>query len=238
MWGSVSSLIDPDAVLSVIRVADVGGVFFNAILGGGIARARAFDAVGFLALAILTGLGGGIIRDVLLGAGPVVAFTDPAYITAAVIGAAVAFLIPVRQSLWDAIFPVIDALALGIWAASGSQKALAFGLDPVPAVLLGVITAVGGGAARDVVLGKVPAVFGGNTLYATSAAVAATVMVIATNAGLSVWATVISCVVGTTLTLVATWRGWRLPQALTYSSRPRLKQRPSRTWGRFRKPRR
>ena len=75
------------------------------------------------------------------------------------------------------MFPFVDALALGCWAAAGAQKTLLSGLGWLPAVLLGTVTAVGGGAIRDIALSRVPAIFGGNTLYATCALIASGVMV-------------------------------------------------------------
>ena len=85
--------------------------------------------------------------------------------------------------MWARLLPVVDALALGCWAATGAQKTLAYGLGWLPAVLLGTITAVGGGFVRDVVLRRIPAVLGGNTLYATCALAASGVMVVLFRAG-------------------------------------------------------
>ena len=82
-----------------------------------------------------------------------------------------------RGRVWNRVWPVVDALALGCWAATGAQKTLAVGLGWLPAVLLGTITAVGGGAVRDVVLRQLPAILGGNTLYATCAALASGALV-------------------------------------------------------------
>src|SRR5690348_11388374 len=122
------------------------------MLGGVIARAARLDAVGFATLAILSGLGGGIIRDVLLQHGTPVALTDYTYVSTALAGTAVVYLVKVEGPVWDRSWPLVDALALGCWAAAGAQKTLAFGLGWLPAVLLGAVTAVGGGFARDVVL--------------------------------------------------------------------------------------
>jgi uncharacterized membrane protein YeiH len=134
------------------RVIDLVGVFGNAVLGGVVAREERMDPVGFAALAILSGLGGGLIRDTLLEHGPAIALTDYCYVLTA-IGATVAFLMPVRGRVWSVAFPVVDALALGCWAATGTQKTLDVGLGWLPAVLLGTITAVGGGVLRDIRVG-------------------------------------------------------------------------------------
>lgn len=159
------------SVPDLLRVLDLTGVFANALLGGAVARRHGFDPVGFAALAIVSGLGGGLIRDTLLQHGTPVSLTNYAYLTTALIGAAVAFAVRFEGRLWDRLFPFVDALALGCWAAAGAQKTLSFGLGWLPAILLGTVTAVGGGAVRDIAVGSVPTIFGGNTLYATCAVI-------------------------------------------------------------------
>lgn len=196
---------------TVVRIADLTGVLFNALLGGLIARTKRFDLVGFVTLAILSGLGGGIIRDTLLQRGAPVALTDYAYLVTAVGGAVVAFVVPINESMWNRFFPYVDSVALGAWAAAGAQKTLELGFGWLPAVMLGTITAVGGGALRDIVLQRIPRVFGGNTLYATSAVIASAAMVVLWHTWKSPWATVTAIVIGATITLLAMWRGWRLP---------------------------
>jgi uncharacterized membrane protein YeiH len=215
-----------DAAISQgLRSIDLVGVFANAILGGVVARGERLDPVGFAVLAILSGLGGGLIRDTLLQHGPPVALTDYAYILTALGGAAIAFLVRVEGRLWDRVFPFVDALALGCWAAAGAQKTLGFGFGWLPAVLLGTITAVGGGMVRDVVLRRIPAIFGGTTLYATCALVASAVMVLLYDLRLPTPGLVVSTLAGAALTLLARWRGWQLPEAYVW--------RPSRAWQRY-----
>lgn len=123
-----------DAVLNnLFRGIDLTGVVANAVLGGVVARAQRLDPVGFGTLAILSGLGGGLIRDTLLQHGPPVALTDYAYILTALAGAVIAFFVRVEGRLWDRFFPVVDALAVGCWAAAGAQKTLGVGLGWLPA---------------------------------------------------------------------------------------------------------
>ncbi|HET9691437.1 MAG TPA: TRIC cation channel family protein [Acidimicrobiales bacterium] len=198
-------------VTDLFRAADLTGVFTNALLGGLIAREEELDPVGFATLAALSGLGGGIVRDVLLAHGTPVALTDYAYLTTALAGAAVSFLVPVRGRAWERVWPVIDAVALGTWAATGAQKTLDVGLGWLPALLLGTITAVGGGAIRDVVLRRVPTVLGGNTLYATCAVAAAGLLVACSDTGHPEIGLVAATALGATLCLLARWRGWMLP---------------------------
>jgi uncharacterized membrane protein YeiH len=202
----------------VFRVLDLTGVFANAVLGGVIARHEKLDPIGFAVLAVLSGLGGGLIRDVLLQHGPPAALTDSAYLLTALAGATVSFLVRVDGRAWDRLWPVIDALALGTWAAAGAEKTLALGLGWLPAILLGTITAVGGGAVRDVVLRRVPGILGGNTLYATCAIVDSAVLVVLSTHDHPTAGLVSATVVGAGLCLLARWRGWILPSADAWSS--------------------
>lgn len=204
-------------VTDLLRALDLTGVFANAMLGGVIARRQRFDPVGFVTLAVLSGLGGGIIRDTLLQRGTPVALTDYAYLLTAFAGAAVTFLIRVEGPVWDRLWPEIDALALGCWAAAGAQKTLDAGLGWLPALLLGTITAVGGGAVRDIVIRQVPSVLGGNTLYATCAVAASGVLVLVNQAGSRTAGSLAALVVGAGLCLLARWRGWMLPEADAWS---------------------
>jgi uncharacterized membrane protein YeiH len=212
------------AITEMFRFIDLLGVLANAILGGVMARAERLDPVGFGVLAILSGLGGGLIRDTLLQRGTPAALVDPAYILTALAGAAIAFVVRIEGRAWDRSFPFVDALALGCWAAVGAQKTLALGLGWLPAVLLGTITAVGGGMVRDVVLRRIPSIFGGNTLYATSALLASGVMVVLYRLGYSTVGLVAATLTGAGLTLLARWRGWQLPEA--YVWHPRRRRRP------------
>lgn len=207
------------ALTDLFRGIDLTGVFANAMLGGVMARVQRLDAVGFAILAILSGLGGGLIRDTLLQHGTPVALTDYAYLLTALAGATVAFVVAVEGRSWNLAFPVVDALALGCWASAGAQKTLVVGLGWLPAVLLGTITAVGGGMVRDVVLRRIPAIFGGNTLYATCAVVASAVMVGLHDAGLVSLGLVLSTVTGAALVLMARWRGWQLPEPYNWRLR-------------------
>jgi uncharacterized membrane protein YeiH len=207
------------AIAETFRVIDLIGVLANAVLGGVVARSERLDPVGFGVLAILSGLGGGLIRDTLLQAGTPAALVDPSYILTALAGAALAFVLHVEGRAWDRLFPFVDAVALGCWAAVGAQKTLASGLGWLPAVLLGTITAVGGGMVRDVVLRRIPTIFGGNTLYATCALVASAVMVLMARLGHPTTGLVVATLTGAGLTLLARWRGWHLPEP--YMWRPR-----------------
>jgi uncharacterized membrane protein YeiH len=221
----VSNLLAHDLFLAI----DLTGVLTNAILGGVVARSERLHPVGFIALAILSGLGGGLIRDTLLQHGTPVALTYPAYIPTALAGAAVAFFVPVRGRLWNLTFPFVDALALGCWAATGAIRTLADGLGWLPALLLGTITAVGGGMTRDIFLRRVPQIFAGGNLYTTAAVLASAVAVVLYGVGDPAIALGLATVTGAGVTLLARWRGWALPQAPAWE--------PGQTWRHFPQPR-
>lgn len=210
----------------LLRWLDLAGVFANAVLGGALARRFHFDPIGFAVLATASGLGGGMIRDVLLQRGTPIALRDDAYLITALAGAAFAFLVSSEGRTWHSIFPFVDAFALGCWAAVGTQKALLFGIDWLPALFLGTVTAVGGGMVRDICVGNVPTIFGGNTLYATCALVASGVMVVMKDAGYANTGAIVATLVGALMCLMSRWRGWMLPEGMDLAGRMRSRGHP------------
>lgn len=198
------------------RYLDLAGVFSCALLGGAVARTAGLDLFGFLVVGIISGLGGGLIRDVLLQHGTPVALTDYAYLATAVAGSVVVFLIKISEQSWNRLFTALDAAVIGFWAVAGAHKALAVGLGWLPAVLLGTVTAVGGGALRDVILGRVPAVFGGNGLYATVAVAVAGVMVACSYLGVPPVGIGLGVALALVFRLTAVHYGWNLPDGLDW----------------------
>ena len=195
----------------VFRVIDLIGVFVNGIIGGQLARRRNFDAVGFFVLAVMSGLGGGIVRDVMLQSGAPVAITDPYYLFCALGGAFVAILLRLSGRWATRMVFLGDGLVLGCWAATGTLKTLSLGYNIPPAILLGLVTAVGGGMIRDVASGMVPRVFGGNTLYATPALAASLIMVVFYKYDQPVFGMLVAIIFGGLGTVVSGWRRWTLP---------------------------
>lgn len=200
-----------DIFPSVLRLFDVCGVLVSGILGGMVAREKHFDIVGFSVLAILAALGGGMVRDVLLQQGPPVALTDPYYLDAAIVGALIAFSLRLTGKWWNRFFIVADAFVIGAWSAVGALKTLQAGLGILPAVMLGVITAVGGGAIRDIAVCRIPAIFGGNTLYATAALAATVPAIVFWELGFPSVGTLVATVLGAGLCIAARWYRWQLP---------------------------
>lgn len=207
-----TSSFGPEVLELAFRAVDVTGVFCAAIIGAKLARERHFDAVGFATLAVISALGGGMTRDVLLQQIPV-AFTDPFYPGGALLGAAVAFFWRLESKWTNRLITVADALCLGCWAATGAQKTLALGLGIMPALMMGLTTAVGGSIIRDVMVGKIPKIFGGANLYATPAATSAVIMVIFFKLGMPVLGMALSIITALVFVLLSQWRGWVLPEA-------------------------
>lgn len=207
-----ASSFGPEVLEIVFRVVDVTGVFCAAVIGAKLARERHFDAVGFATLAVISALGGGMARDVLLQQIPV-AFTDPFYLGGALWGATVAFFWRLESKWTNRLITVADALCLGCWAATGAQKTLALGLGVLPALMMGLTTAVGGSIIRDVMVGKIPKIFGGANLYATPAATSAVIMVVFFKLDMPVLGMTFSIIAALIFVLLAQWRGWVLPEA-------------------------
>lgn len=211
-----TSSLGPEVIEIWFRVVDVTGVFCAAVIGAKLARERRFDAVGFATLAVISALGGGMTRDVLLQQIPV-AFTDPFYLGGALLGATVAFFWRLESKWTNRMITVADALCLGCWAATGAQKTLALGLGVLPALMMGLTTAVGGSIIRDVMVGKIPKIFGGANLYATPAATSAVIMVVFFKLNMPVLGMTLSIIAALIFVLLAQWRGWVLPEALDLS---------------------
>lgn len=224
--------LDTDSVGQVIQAVDLAGVFANAVLGGVAARSARLDLVGFVVLAIMSGLGGGMIRDTLLQNGTPLALADPTYLGVAVLGGVIAFLVTFNGRWTRRALLLLDALAIGCWSAVGVQKGLDAGLSWPPAIMLGIITAVGGGMVRDIMLLKVPTIFGGGTLYATSALLASVEMVILSSLGFVTLGFAVAIVSGAALTLASRRYDWMLPTGYAIKiPKPNLRLHP-RGWRR------
>jgi len=161
---------------------DFLGVFVGG-LGGALAAVRdtryKYDLVGVTGLALASALGGGIARDIILQQGPPLAFVDVRYLLTALAGALAGMIFAARIGKnTERLLIVVDAAALGLFAVAGSTRALNAGLRRLPALLLGGITAVGGGSIRDVLSGRTPKVFERGELYAIAAAFGSTAFLV------------------------------------------------------------
>lgn len=200
--------------MSLFSIIDFLAVFAGAL--GGAAEAardprREFDIVGVVGLGLVSALGGGITRDVLLNRGAPLALVDVRYLLFAFAGALIA--VALRAQIGHAgqtALLIVDAAALGLYAVAGSTRAQEAGLGMLPALLLGAITAAGGGAWRDVLSGRTPAVFQRGRPYVLVALFASAVYLGGryTNAP-SPYPTVAGTVSGFVLRLAALRFNWR-----------------------------
>ncbi|MEQ3625034.1 MAG: trimeric intracellular cation channel family protein [Celeribacter sp.] len=192
---------------------DLLGTFVFGISGGMLAVRRELDLFGVMVLSLAAALAGGVLRDVALGDTPPAALRDARYLLAALAAGLCAFVFHRGIERLAKPVMVFDAAGLGLFAVSGCQKALTMGVAPLPAVLLGVLTAVGGGALRDLLVTEVPRVLR-EDIYALAALAGA--VVVASGAWLGLPPAPVALLgVGLTFALrvISVWRGWRAPKA-------------------------
>ncbi|MCT2581833.1 trimeric intracellular cation channel family protein [Actinophytocola gossypii] len=170
--------------LPLLLVLDLVGTFAFGLNGALTAvRAAQLDIVGVVTLGVITAMGGGIIRDVLVGDVPPATFRDWRYLALAVAGGLVAFALSQWLDRLETPINVLDAIGLSVFAVIGASKAVAFGLGVGPAIILGAVTGVGGGTIRDTLVRQVPTVLRSD-LYAIPALVAAALTVAAIHLGI------------------------------------------------------
>ena len=172
--------IDHDALFSRLPyLLELFAVAVAAISGVLAGRGKQVDLFGVLVLALVTAFGGGTLRDLMLGDLPVAWIRDPNYIVVASIAAFATFFAARFIEFPGLILLIADAFALALFSASGARKALGFGVPPVIAVAMGVITGVAGGMIRDVLTGEIPLVLRAQIyLYATASMLGAGVLVL------------------------------------------------------------
>ena len=191
--------------------SDVSGVLLMGIIGGTLARQRGYDIVGFFFIAMFSALGGGMIRDVLINRGTVTAMSQPEYLYLAFAGALIARFFYFKGRTWDYIQSHGDAVVSALWAATGTVKALTYGLPLIPCVMMGVFTATGGSMIRDISMGREPAVFGDNQPTVIPAVACAAVVLVADSFDHLATGMLVGPVVSFILTLFGIWAGWRIP---------------------------
>jgi uncharacterized membrane protein YeiH len=167
----------------VLLALDLGGTLAFAVNGALTAvRVARLDVVGVVTLGMITALGGGVLRDVLLGTLPPATFNDWRYLAVAGGGGLLAFMFGRYLDRLSSPITVLDAAGLSLFAVTGAGKAIELGLGPAQAAILGTITAVGGGTLRDVLVRQVPSVLSSG-LYAIPALLGATAVVMASVVG-------------------------------------------------------
>jgi uncharacterized membrane protein YeiH len=201
----------------VLLAVDLVGTFVFAVEGALAGIRGELDLLGLLVLSFVTALGGGTVRDLLIGAVPPNSIRDWRYgATAFAGGGAVFCFYQSFEHVPQQLLITLDAAGLALFAMAGAAKALEFGINPMIAVLMGVLTGVGGGTIRDVLLTQVPGIL--NTdIYASAALVGSAMMVIGLALKLprtiAMTAGGVCCFV---LRMVAVARHWNLPKVMAH----------------------
>ncbi|WP_029044109.1 MULTISPECIES: trimeric intracellular cation channel family protein [Cupriavidus] len=198
----------------VVLAADLAGTAVFALEGAITGMQHGLDLLGVMVVSLITAVGGGIIRDLLIGAAPPNAIRDWRYPALAMLTGAAAFVFHSAARDFAGMLPtMLDAAGLSLFAVAGAQKARLYGVRPFIATLMGAVTGVGGGVVRDMLLARVPVVLHAD-IYATAAWLGATVAVSTRALGLPPVAAAVAgggaCFV---LRLLAVWNDWHLPTA-------------------------
>lgn len=203
----------PTDLTSLLYAMDLIGVFVFGLSGGTLAVRRRLDIFGVMVLSLAAALAGGVFRDLLIGAVPPASLHDDRYLWAALAAGLVAFFLHRPINRLGKPVMVLDAAGLGLFAVAGCGKALAFGLTPLPAALLGVLTACGGGVMRDLLVAEVPRVLR-EEIYAMAALLGA--LIVIAGQGLSlppVPVAIVGALAVFALRVVSVLRNWSVPRA-------------------------
>ncbi len=201
-----------DKLHTLYYFLDLAGTFAFAISGATAARQRGLDLFGICAIAFTVACGGGIIRDICIGAIPPAGLTTWYYLATAIIATGMTIgLYSVVQRLNRPVL-LFDAVGLSLFAVTGAQKALSYGHNGEVAVLLGIVTAVGGGVLRDILLNRVPVILE-REIYASAALTGALIVVLGSYFKWlsSDWIAVIALTICFTLRILALRYHWNLP---------------------------
>ncbi len=197
----------------VVLAADLAGTVVFAIEGANAAIRAGLDLLGVLVLSFIVALGGGMVRDLLIGDAPPSAIRDWRYPVLAFAAGLVAFLFHTQVTALPAsLLTTLDAAGLALFAVAGAEKALDFKINPFIAMLMGAITGCGGGVIRDVLLARVPMVLVAD-IYASAALLGAAVLVLGRRLGCPpAVAALVGGLVCFTLRVAAVRYGWQLPR--------------------------
>lgn len=207
-----------------LLVLDLIGTFVFALSGAVVGVKRRLDIFGVLVISFAAASAGGITRDLLIGSVPPAAIADWRYMAASVLGGLLIFVWFPRSQRTARVRNFVllfDAGGLALFAVTGTQKALGFGLHPLMAPVLGMLTGIGGGMLRDVLVAEIPQVLRSD-LYAVAALAGAVAVVIGHQLGVApVMAAVLGAAICFGLRLIAIRRRWQLPVAKAASDEMR-----------------
>jgi uncharacterized membrane protein YeiH len=206
-----------DTGSQVLLVVDLLATLLVALEGGAAAVHGHLDLLGIMVLAFVSALGGGIVRDLLLGALPPNALRDWRYGTVALSGGALIILgFGIVAKFPEMPLTMMDAAGLALFAVAGADKAMEFRISPLAAVLLGGITGCGGGVIRDLLLMRMPRILNSD-VYATAALLGALLTVLLLRAKVNRgWAMAMGAAVCFALRMTAAMRHWSLPHLSGY----------------------
>lgn len=200
---------------TMLKAADLAASFLFAVEGASAAARAGLDIFGLAVVAFLTALGGGVMRDLILGERPPAAFRSPAYPLLTAGGALVVFVgSQVVSEVPSWLLVTLDAAGLSLFCVVGADKALRYGVNPVAATVLGALTGCGGGVVRDVVLNRIPLVLQ-TEVYAFAATAGAAVCVLCLRGNLRrSWPLLIGAVVCFVVRMLTWALDWNLPRVL------------------------
>ncbi len=198
----------------VVLVADLAGTFVFAVEGAIAAMQHGLDLFGVLVVSFVVALGGGVIRDLLIGASPPSAVRDWHYPALAFFAGLLTFVLHgFLPDISQPLLTALDAAGLSLFAVAGAQKALSFGMAPLIAALMGTITGCGGGVVRDILLARVPLILEAD-IYASAAFIGGTVLILGRRLGLPpITAALLGGLACFALRMLAVTYGWQLPKA-------------------------
>jgi len=205
---------------NITLALNFSGTFAFGLSGGILAVKKRMDLFGVLVLSVATGLGGGIMRDLILGHTPPATITDWRYLAAAALAGIIVFLWYNRIANHGTFVTTFDAVGLSVFTVTGTVIALDASLGPAPAALLGMLTGVGGGVLRDVLAAEVPLIFR-SEVYAVASMLGAVIIIVASQAGFSgIRPEILAALATFILRMVSVQRGWKIPVA-----RPKIETR-------------
>jgi len=201
---------------TLLLVLDIVGIAVFAVSGALVAVDKKLDIFGVIFLAVGTALGGGFIRDALIGATPAAALTDWRYLATPAIAGLVVFYVHPSVARWSRLFLLVDAAGLGLFAVAGTRKAIDFGVGPLGSSAIGILTAIGGGMIRDILVREIPVVLH-REIYATAALLATIVVVVGDRLRIDdVLVAVIAICLAFCIRVVSRWKNWAAPTARAF----------------------
>jgi uncharacterized membrane protein YeiH len=198
---------------TLLLVLDIVGIAVFAVSGALVAVDKKLDIFGVIFLAVGTALGGGFIRDALIGATPAAALTDWRYLATPAIAGLIVFYVHPSVARWSRLFLLVDAAGLGLFAVAGTRKAIDFGVGPLGSSAIGILTAIGGGMIRDILVREIPVVLH-REIYATAALLATIVVVVGDRLRIDdVLVAVAAICLAFCIRVVSRWKNWAAPTA-------------------------